>query len=47
MHHSFTLHQTLIDPDDLNDWSLHLTLDLEKYNKTRTPIFHLESVAPS
>jgi hypothetical protein len=47
IHHSFTLHQTLIDPDDLNDWSLHLTLDLEKYNETRTTIFHLESVAPS
>jgi hypothetical protein len=32
-HHSedgLTIHQTLIDPEDLNDWSLHLTLDLEK-----------------
>ena len=30
-----TIHQTLIDPDDLNDWSLHLVLDLEKSNVRR------------
>jgi hypothetical protein len=41
-----TIHQTLIDPDDLNDWAIHLTLDLEKSNETRTPILHLESIAP-
>jgi hypothetical protein len=41
-----TIHQTLIDPDDLNDWSVHLTLDLEKSNKARTPVLHLESIAP-
>ncbi|MEO5914695.1 MAG: DUF3516 domain-containing protein [Luteolibacter sp.] len=41
-----TLHQTLIDPDDLNDWSLHLTLDLEKSNTRRTPVLRLESLAP-
>ena len=41
-----TLHQTLIDPDDLNDWSLHLTLDLEKSNEARTPVLHLESIDP-
>ena len=41
-----TIHQTLIDPDDLNDWSLHLTLDLEKSNEQRTPVIHLESIAP-
>ncbi len=41
-----TIHQTLIDPDDLNDWFLHLTLDLEKSNKARTPVLHLESIAP-
>jgi hypothetical protein len=40
-----TIHQTLIDPDDLNDWSLHLTLDPEKSNETRTPVLHLESIA--
>ncbi len=41
-----TIHQTLIDPDDLNDWSLHLTLDPEKSNTRRTPVLHLESLAP-
>jgi superfamily II RNA helicase len=41
-----TLHQTLIDPEDLNDWSLHLTLDREKSDERRTPVLHLESLAP-
>jgi hypothetical protein len=41
-----TIHQTLIDPDDLNDWSLHLTLDAEKSNEARTPVLHLEAIAP-
>jgi hypothetical protein len=40
-----TIHQALIDPDDLNDWSLHLTLDIEKSNEARTPVLHLESIA--
>jgi hypothetical protein len=41
-----TIHQTLIDPDDLNDWSLQLTLDREKSNEARTPVLLLESLAP-
>jgi hypothetical protein len=41
-----TIHQTLIDLNDLNDWSLHLTLDLEKSNEARTPVLHLESISP-
>jgi hypothetical protein len=41
-----TIHQTLIDPDDLNDWSLQLTLDREKSNEARTPVLRLESLAP-
>jgi hypothetical protein len=41
-----TIHQTLIDPDDLNDWSLYLTLDIEKSNEARTPVLHLESIGP-
>jgi hypothetical protein len=40
-----TIYQTLIDPDDLNDRSLHLTLDPEKSNEARTPILYLESIA--
>ncbi len=38
--------KSLIDPDDLNDWCLHLTLDTEKSNEARTPVLHLESIAP-
>jgi hypothetical protein len=41
-----TIHQTLIDPDDFNDWAIHLTLDLETSNEARTPALHLESIAP-
>ncbi|NJM38804.1 MAG: DUF3516 domain-containing protein [Akkermansiaceae bacterium] len=32
-----TICQTLIDPDDLNDWSLQLTLDLENPTKPELP----------
>ena len=39
-----TIRQTLIDPDDLNDWQIHLTLDLAKSNVTRTPVLHLEFI---
>lgn len=47
--HLSTIHQTLIDPDavnDLNDWSLHLTLDPEKSNEAKTPVLHLENIGP-
>ena len=40
------IHQTLIDPDDLNDWHIHLTLDREKSDEARTPVLHLECIAP-
>ena len=39
-----TIHQTLIDPDDLNDWQIILTLDLVKSNEARTPVLHLEGI---
>lgn len=41
-----TITQTLVDPDDANDWALHLTLDLVKSNRTRTPVLRLEDIAP-
>lgn len=41
-----TIHQTIIDPDELNDWSIHLTLDPEKSDENRTPILILEEIAP-
>jgi len=36
--------QTLVDPDDDHDWALHLTLDLVKSNRTRTPVLRLENL---
>ncbi len=42
-----TIHKILIDPDDLNHWFLHLTLDPEKSNEARTPVICLESIAPT
>ncbi|RYD36513.1 MAG: DUF3516 domain-containing protein, partial [Verrucomicrobiaceae bacterium] len=41
-----TIHQTLIDPDDLNDWSLTLTLDRAKSDELRTPVLLLEDLSP-
>jgi len=40
-----TIHQALIDPEDLNDWALYLTLDVEKTNQMRTPVLKLENLA--
>lgn len=40
-----TIHQVLIDPEDLNDWALHLTLNVEKTNEMRTPVLKLENLA--
>ena len=40
-----TINQTLIDPDDFNDWSLQLTIDLEKSNETKTPVIFLERIS--
>ncbi len=39
-----TIRQTLIDPDDLNDWQIILTLDPVKSNEARTPVLHLEGI---
>lgn len=39
-----TVHQTLIDPDDLNDWSVRLTLDRAKSDELRTPVLVLEGL---
>jgi superfamily II RNA helicase len=39
-----TIHQTLIDPDELNDWCLTLTLDRAKSDEMRTPVLTLESI---
>jgi superfamily II RNA helicase len=39
-----TIRQTLIDPDDLNDWQIILILDPVKSNEVRTPVLHLEGI---
>ncbi len=39
-----TIHQTLIDPDDLNDRFVRLTLDVAKSDEARTPILRLEGI---
>jgi hypothetical protein len=39
-----TIRQTLIDPDDLNDWQIILTLNPVKSNETRTPVLYLEGI---
>ena len=39
-----TIHQTLIDPDDLNDRFVRLTLDIAKSDTARTPILRLEGI---
>lgn len=40
-----TIHQTLIDPDELNDWSIRFTLDVEKSDAARTPVLRLEEIS--
>jgi hypothetical protein len=37
--------QTLVDPEEANDWALHLTLDLVKSDRTRTPVMRLEDLS--
>jgi len=41
-----SIEQMLIDSEDLNDWSLRLTVDVEKSNIQRTPVLTLEELAP-
>lgn len=41
-----TIGQTLVDPDDFNDWTLRLTLDVAKSDETLTPVLRLEDIAP-
>ena len=41
-----TIHQTLVDPDELNDWAIQLTLDVTKSDELRTPVLLLAGLAP-
>jgi len=38
--------QILVDPDELNDWSLKLTIDLDQADAAGTPVLTLDSLAP-
>ena len=46
LHQGLPITQTLIDPEDFNDWAVHLTLDLVQSNRTRTPVLRLETLGP-
>jgi superfamily II RNA helicase len=39
------IEQMLVDPDDLNDWAVFLTVEIEKSDATRTPVLILEDLA--
>jgi hypothetical protein len=38
--------QTLVDPDESNDWALHLSLDLAQSDRARLPVLRLEDLRP-
>lgn len=40
------IEQTLLDPEEFNDWSLHLELDLERARKSSQPALRLISLGP-
>jgi superfamily II RNA helicase len=42
----WTLEQTLIDPEELNDWFLKLAIDLDRCDAEARPVLTLESLAP-
>lgn len=37
--------QTVVDPEEINDWALHLTLDLVKSDHARVPVLRLEEMS--
>ena len=40
------VNQTLCDPDEMNDWSLTVIIDLKKSDEARRPVMFLEKLAP-
>ena len=42
----WTVEQTLVDPDELNDWFLKLAIDLDRSDAEARPVLTLESLAP-
>ncbi|MEN9975834.1 MAG: hypothetical protein RLZZ282_1840, partial [Verrucomicrobiota bacterium] len=41
----WTCEQTLVDPDNENDWSLKLTIDLDRCDTEGRPVFVLDELA--
>ena len=42
----WTCEQILVDPEDLNDWSLRLTIDLDQCDAEARPVLMLAGLAP-
>ena len=42
----WTVEQTLVDPEELNDWFLKLAIDLDRSDAEARPVLTLESLAP-
>jgi superfamily II RNA helicase len=42
----WTCEQTLVDPEELNDWSLNLVIDLDRSDAEGRPVLVLEGLAP-
>jgi hypothetical protein len=42
----WTVHQTLVDPEELNDWTLRLTVDLDRSDAEARPVLTLEAIEP-
>lgn len=38
--------QTLVDPEETNDWALHLTLDIAQSDRARAPVLRLDDLRP-
>jgi len=41
----WTVHQTIVDPDDLNDWTITFTVDLDRSDAEARPVLILDSIA--
>ncbi|MFN4999769.1 MAG: DUF3516 domain-containing protein [Akkermansiaceae bacterium] len=42
----WTYEQILVDPEELNDWSINLVIDLEKSDTEARPVLILENLIP-
>ena len=42
----WTVEQTLVDPEELNDWFLKLAIDLDRSDAEARPVLTLDSLAP-